>query len=182
MTESGRAKRGRGLADRQRAHAFSVEHEHLARLYVADEGSADGVEGAAFGGDDEGAVFPFAEAQGAEGVRVAHGDHLGRRHDDQRIGAPQAACGAADGLFDAGAFQSLLGDEIGDDLGIARRVEDGAPLFQLCPQGPRVGEVAVVHQGHSTILMIDHDGLGVAHIAAARGAVAHMPHGHVSPP
>ena len=149
-----------------------AEDDHLARLDVPLEGGADGRQRATLGGDDVGAVGHPAKAKGTEAVRVAQADELLRRHQHQRIGALQPLNGAGDGLLNGGGGQPLLGDQVGDDLGIAGRMEDGAGQFQFVAKLSGVGQVAVVGQGQLALLVVDLDGPAVAPAGGAGGGVA----------
>ncbi len=84
---------GKGLHAGQ---AVLVDDHDLARLDVADELGVDQVQGAGFAGQHPG-VVELAEAQRAEPVRVAHADQLLLGHDDQRVGALDAAQASAPG-------------------------------------------------------------------------------------
>ena len=59
-------------------------------------------------------------------------------------------------------------------------MEDGAAQLQLFSQFRRIGDVAVVGQGHAALDVVDHNGLGVGPVVAAGGAVADVAHHHVA--
>ena len=63
--------------------AVFIHDGNLPGAQIAHDLGADGVQRAGFGGKDDLAVFRRAVAQRSEPVRVAHGDQLLRRADDQ---------------------------------------------------------------------------------------------------
>ena len=114
------------------AQTVVVSDDDLTGLDVPHEFGADGVQRAALAGKGPaGTVGQFADAQRAEAVGVAGGDQLGVGHDDQRIRALNVVHGAADGHLDVGGQQAVLGQQVGDDLGIRGTVEDGTAHLQL---------------------------------------------------
>ena len=125
-----------------------------------------------FGGD--------AIAQGTEAVGIPGGNHLGRGHNHERKGTVQFVHGPADRHLDGSGLQSLLGDDVGDDLRIAGAVEDGASQLQGAAKLKGVAQVAVVGQGKLSFLMVDHNGLAVFPVVASGGAVAYVSDGHGS--
>ena len=124
------------------------EDDHLAGLHFADLMPADGADGARFGSDEPAAVIALAVAERPEALRIARGDELTGRHDDEGICALDAPHGVEHRLFDGTGAHALFGDDIGDDLGIGSRVEDAAFVFELRPQFIRIDEVAVVGERH----------------------------------
>ena len=115
-----------------------------------------------------------------EAVGVAGRDQLGGGHHHEGIGAVQPVHGLAYRCFDGAALQPFPYDDVGDDLGIAGHVEDGACHLQLLPKLAGVGQRTVVGQRHQALAVVHHDWLGVLHRVDARGAVAHVAHGHVA--
>lgn len=65
--------------------AVLVDDDHFAGFDIADEGGADEVEGAGFGGQDQ-LVVEAAEGEGAEAEGIPNADELIERHDDEGIG------------------------------------------------------------------------------------------------
>ena len=53
--------------------------------------------------------------------------------------------------------------------------------LQLPAERVGVGEVSVMGQGHAALVVVHQDGLDVALVVAAGGAVAHVAHGDVPP-
>ena len=164
------------------ADAFLPEHQNLARPDFPDELRADDVQRAALGRDDVRAVHALAVAERMEAVFVPRGDHLGGRHHHQRVCAPDAVHRAVDRLLDGRGGQALLGDDIGDDLRIARGVKDGALQFQFLPQFRRIHQISVVCDRHRALVVIDDDGLSVSPSGRPGRAVAHMAERHVALP
>ena len=151
--------------------------DDLARLHVAQELCAYGVERAALAGDDPAAVY-LAYAQRAEAYGVAHGYELARAHDREGIGALEAVHRAGDRLLDGAGAYALARDGVGDDLGVRGGAEDGAVELVALAQLGGVREVAVVREGHAALDVADDEGLGVLAALAAGGAVAAVGDGH----
>ena len=97
---------------RDTANAALVEYDDLARLDIADELRADGIERAALGRDDVRAVLRLSVAERTEAVLISCGDHLRRRHNEERVRAFYPVHRAADSLLDARRAKTLLGDNI----------------------------------------------------------------------
>ena len=99
-------------------------------------------------------------------------------HEHQRVGPLQLGHGGAKGVLDGGGGQPLLGDDIGDDLGVAGAVEDGPGQLQFIPELGGVAQVAVVGQCHAALLVVDLNGLAVAPVGGPGGAVTGVAHRH----
>ena len=108
---------------------------------------------------------------------VTNSNQFLRGHEDQRECALELRHGKAHGILDGIRLQPRLCDEICDDLGVARAVEDRAALFKHAAQSACVAEVAVVDKRHLALLVIDLHRLTVAPLIAARRAVARVPDG-----
>ena len=93
-------------------------------------------------------------AEGTEAVGVARGNELCRRGEDEGIRALDAVHRSGDSLFDGAAVESLLHDDIGDDLAVGRGLEDGAAAFKLLPQLAGVRQVAVVRERHTALEVV----------------------------
>ena len=156
-----------------------VRNDDLAGFHVPQKGSAGGIESTALAGEHITAAGKRADAERTIAARVADRDQLGGRHDDQTVRAFQHVHRLADGRFDAAHPQTVAGHQIADDLGIRGAVEDRALVFQLTAKLQRVGQVAVVAQGHRAAAMADDHRLGVGpHPAASRG-IPDVAGGHV---
>ena len=92
---------------------------------------------------------------------VSRRDELCRRGDDERIGALQRGHCRGDGLLDAPAAQPLPHDDIGDDLAVCGRMENGTLLLKRGAKFKRVGQIPVMGQGHAPLAVVDEQGLGV---------------------
>ena len=103
-----------------RTHAVLIEDEDLTRPDVADKLRTDRVQGAAFGGDNITTIRGLAIAKRTKTVRIAYRDEFRRRQDDQRVGAFDTPHRLINRLFDGRRLEPFLGDDIGNDLGIAR--------------------------------------------------------------
>lgn len=127
-----------------RAHAVFVKDEYLAGKYIALEFCADGRERTALGRDDICAVERLAVAQRAEPVGVARREQLCGRHEHEGIRALEPVHRAAQRVFYRRTVEARLRDDIGDYLGVARRVEDSAAELKLAAQFIGVAEISVV--------------------------------------
>ena len=139
---------------RIRADAARIDHDDLAGADIAFKLGADGVERAGLGGEDDGAVLQSAHAEGTEAVNVARGDELRRRREDEGIRALNAVHRRGDGRLDGAPLQSLLHDDVGDDLAVGRGLEDGAFALKFLPQLTRVRQVAVVRERHAALEVV----------------------------
>ena len=154
-----------------------VRHHDLPGQDVPLEPGADGVQGAGLGGEHHAPVPKSAHAQRPEAVGVPDGDELGGGGDHQGVGPLDPVHGGGDRLLDGGGAQTLLDDDVGDDLGVRGGLEDGALALQLLAQCVGVGEVAVVGQGHAALVVVHQDGLDVPLVVGPGGAVAHVAYG-----
>ena len=162
------------------AQTVVVSDDDLTGLDVPYEFGADGVQGAALAGKGPaGTIGQLADAQRAEAVGVTGGDQLGMGHDDQRIRALDVVHRAADGHLNVGGQQAVLGQQVGDDLGIRGTVEDGTAHLQLTAQLGGVDQVAVVAYGHGTLAVMQNHRLRVGTAALACGGVTHVAGGHL---
>ena len=159
-----------------RAQSVRVDDHDLARLHVADELRLDQVQRAGLARQHEPSVGQPADAQRTEAVRVAHADELVLGEDDQGICALDAAHGLDQSALVAARLRRL-GEQVDDDLGIHRRLEDGALGLQLVAQGGGVGEVAVVADGDLALGAIDGQRLGVGQVRRPGRRVARVADG-----
>ena len=157
-----------------------VRHHDLAGLDVPLELCADGVQRAGFRGEHDVPVFQSAHAQRAEPVGVPGGDELTGGGKHQRVSSLNAVHGGVDRLLDGGLAQPLLHEDVGDDLRVGGGLKNGAFRLQLLAQFVGVGEIAVVSQSHAALMVIDQNGLNIALVVAAGGAVPHMAYGNVA--
>ena len=167
---------------RARAYAVFIDYDDLARFNIAQEIRANRVKGAAFRCKHICAAARFSDAERAEPVRVAHADELGGRSEHQGICALKLVHRLAHRLFDGRRLKPLLHDHIGDGLRVAGGLENGAAKLQLLPQLLGIYQVAVVRDRHAPLAMVYHNGLRVAALAPARGAIAHMAYRNVAMP
>ena len=160
-------------------YAVAGYGDNLARLHVAQEPGAYGVEGAALAGYGP-AVVKLAYAQWAEAEGVARGDELARGHDREGIRALEVVHGGTYGLLNGAGAQALAGYDVADDLAVRGAGEDGAVKLQLCAQLAGVGEVAVVREGHAALDVAYDYGLRVLARAPSGGAVAAVADCHLA--
>ncbi len=118
------------------------------------------------------AVVEGADAEWAETTRIAGCHQLRRRHDRQRVRTLELRHRALDGNLDRWRFETLVGDDIRDHLGVDRGVEDRPRGLEFVPQLVGIHEVAVVRERHGALEMVDDERLRIRALAAARGAVA----------
>ena len=157
-----------------------VGNDDLAGADVAHKLGAHGVQRAGLGSKGVACTIgQFADAQGAEAVGVPGGDELGVGHDDQAVRALNVVHGTADSHFNVGGQQTVLGQQITDDLGVRGAVEDGTAHLQLAAQLGSVDQVAVVADGHGALAVVQDHGLGVGAAALACGGITHMAGGHL---
>ena len=162
------------------AQTEPVGHHDLAGLHIPQHPGAHGVQRAGFRRKGiAGAVGQLADAQRAEPMGVAGGDELGVGHDDQAVGALDLFHRAADSGLDVRGDQPVLGQQIADHLGIGGAVKDRAAHLQLVAQPGRVGQVAVVADGHGALAVVQYHRLGVGPAALAGGGIPHMAGGHL---
>ena len=93
-------------------------------------------------------------AEGTEAVGIARGNELRRRGEDEGIRALDAVHRGGDSLFDGAAIQSLLHDDVGDNLAVGRGLEDGAAAFKLLPQLAGIRQIAVVRERHAALEVV----------------------------
>ena len=136
------------------ANAGRVDDNDLTRADVALKLGADGVERAGFRREDNRAVLQMPHAEGTEAVGVARGNELRRRGEDEGIRALDAVHRSGDSLFDGAAVESLLHDDVGDDLAVGRGLEDGAATFKLLPQLAGIRQIAVVRERHTALEVV----------------------------
>ena len=155
-------------------HAALVDRHDLAGADVAHELRADRIERAALAGQHE-AVPDAPKAQRTDAVRIADANEAVLCQQDERVAAAYHLHHRADGLQQA--LAALSGDEVQNDLGVHRRLEDGALVLHGGAQRVGVDEVAVVRQRQHAHLAAGDDRLGVDDVLAAEGRVAHMADG-----
>ena len=80
------------------AQASLVQAQDFARLHVAHQVSANGVQGATLRGDQPVAIAP-AKAERPQAMRVAHGEEGIRRQDSEGVGPGRELHHAPDTLF-----------------------------------------------------------------------------------
>ena len=115
-----------------------IKGENLTGQQIPLKLRAHSMKGAAFRGDNVGAVLHFSVAQRAEAMGIPHGDELGGGHHDQRKSALQPVHRPADRRLDGLSGDSLPGNHIGDGLRVGGGVENGAGQLQLPPELKRV--------------------------------------------
>ena len=75
-----------------------------------------------------------------------------------------------------------LGQQVDDDLGVGRALEDVPVGFVLRAQQGGVDQVAVVGDRHRTQVEAAQQRLGVAQLAGAGGGIAHVTDGGLARP
>ena len=156
-----------------------VIHDHdFARADVAHQLGADDVERAGLGGEHICAVLHLAKGERTEAVRIERADHGVLGHD--QIG--EAAMNGVERFLELFHESALRGtaDEVHKHFGVGIGVEDRTFVLQLAAQGRAVGEVAVVAQGHISIMETENERLNVVGAARAGSGVAHVANRPVS--
>ena len=156
-----------------------VDDDDFARLNIAHERRADGIQRAALRRKHH-IVADSAHAQRTEAMRVAAGNQLRRTHDDERIRALDDLHGVQNRLFNRTALQALLRDDVGNHLGIRRAVENRAVFLQLFAKLRRIGQISVVCQCHRAFLMVNQQRLGIGTAVHPRCTVAAVTDRHRS--
>ncbi len=164
-----------------RVHAFGSNDDQLTGLDLALVDGADEIEGAGFGGEDDGVGAMCGLAGNAshhqrpEAARIAGGeDAVGREHH-QRERALDAAERVGHGIG-----QRLLArarDEMHNNLGVAGGLEDRSGLLELAAHFQRIDDVAVVRQGDLALVALHHDGLRVEQRRIAGGRITRVSDG-----
>ena len=152
----------------------AVDDCDLSGQKIAHKPCADGVQRTGLGCKYDLAVIGLAVTQRSKSVRIARGDQLLRRADDQRIRALYHIHRRRHRLFNRTVTQSFLHDRIGDNFGIGSGMEDRALFLIARPQRIRIGQIAVVAQRHPTLVMVDDQRLDVLQELRAGGGIAHM--------
>ena len=114
---------------------------------------------------------PDTQYQRAAGPRAHHHAGLVPADDGDRVGAAQAADGAANRLEQVVALAHQAVHEVGDDLGVGLGIEPIARAVQLFPQFLVVFDDAIVHEGHCTSGKM---GVGICRGRGAVGGPARM--------
>ena len=114
--------------------------------------------------------MPIGSRTAISSVGVRHSERVRAAHLRERVG---------DAIL-AGALRAD-GDQVDDDLGVARALEDRAARLESFAQRFGVGEVAVVGDGDRAARVVDGDRLRVLEQRAARGRVADVTDRDVAP-
>ncbi len=118
------------------------------------------------------------EAERANATRVTHGDHCVLGHEEERIRAFDAGERVQDAVFDRHLVR--LGDEMDEDLGVGRRLEDRPLALELGAEIVGVRKVAVVADRERAARIIDSERLRVLQMRATGGGVAHVADRHAA--
>ena len=173
----------RRLGEALRADAVLVDRDELAGFDFADEAGADGGEGGLLGGNHP-AAFQPAQAQRADAVGVAGRVEGALIHEDEAEAALDLGQQLHGGLLEGLALFAL--QERGDQGGVrgvallhlAAEVSAVAVLDHRLELG-RVGQVAVVGQGHGARGRRAQGGLGVGPVARTGSGIAAVADGQV---
>ena len=162
------------------AQTLVVGNHDLTGLDIAHKLGTHCIQRAALTGEGPaGAIGQLADAERAEAVRIARGDKLGVGHDDQTVSTLNVIHRAADSHLDIGGQQTVLGQQVGNYLGIGGAVEDRTAHFQLAAQLGGVDQIAVVADSHGTLAVMQNHRLRVGPAALTGGGIAHMAGGHL---
>ncbi len=173
ILEHAEAPRG-GRERMKAAHPSPIDDHDLARLDVPDEGGTDHVEGAGLRGEDDGTV-ELAQDQRPDAQGVAHADDAVVEEGHERPG-PLDHLERLDEAGDDGLLPRA-GDQMDDDLGVGRRLEDAALVDQPALEHVRVGEVAVVPEREAAEGEVREERLHVAETRSTRRGVPGMADG-----
>ena len=155
-----------------------VDDDHLARLHLPQVLRLDQVERARLRGDDRSPLpLHLPEGERPDPVGVAHPDQLVPGHEEEGIRAADLVQCVDDAILDP--LLPGAGDEVDENLGVHRGLEDRTGDLELPLKFLGVHEIAVVGDGNGAGLEIDHQRLGVFQLRAARRGVADVPDGGV---
>ena len=157
--------------------ALIGDHDHLARLDLADELCTDDVQRTGFRGQAP-AVRDLAQNQRAHAQRVTHADQLGPGHGDDRKGAFDPAQRIFHPVGDV--LLQRPRHQVDDAFAVRRALEDRAAFDQFPAQGIGIGDVAVMGQRRAAHGELTEERLHVADRGGPfrpGGRVAHMPDG-----
>src|SRR6516162_6158384 len=158
----------------QASYAARANDDDLSCCDIADEVSADDVERTGLRSEDPG-VGETAENQRPHAAGIAHSDDLVLRERHQRKGAldlPQRV----DQPVDDGLLEARR-DQVNNDFGVARRLEQAAATHQLAANLVGVGQIAVVANGEPAELEIGEERLHVAQCDLAGRRIADVADG-----
>ena len=155
-------------------NALRVDHDDFARLNVADKLRAHRVERAALARQHKAVADP-PQTERANAIRIANADELVLGQQHQRVAAAHLLHHGADGLDQP--LAAFPRNQVQDDLGIHRRLENRAVVLHLRPERIRVDQIAVVCQRQHADLAPRHQRLRVDYILAAEGRIAHVADG-----
>ena len=165
-----------------RGDAVGSDHDELAGENVALEFGAEQIEGAGFGGEDDGVgavgIGDAPHGERAEAAGIAGGKDAVAGHHDDGKGAFDLAERVGDGVDERGGLR--MRDELDDDFGVGGGLEERALALELHAEIAEVDEVAVVGDGDEALGGFDADGLGVEERGVAGGGVARVADGHVA--
>ena len=109
---------------------------------------------------------------------IAGADEFALGHDDEGVGAFDAAEGADEGVLEAAHFG--LGEHHDDDLAVHGGLEDEAAVFEFFAEDGGVGQIAVMGDGDLAAGAVHGKGLGIPEVGAAGGGVAGVADGAVA--
>ena len=156
-------------------HPVRVDDDDLAVLDVADEFGSDDVERARLRGEDR-APVELAQHQGTDAERIARADQLVVGQRDEGVGAFDLGQRLDEAIDDSAPARPRRKQQ--HDLGVGRRLADGARADKLAPQGQAVGQVAVVGDGEAAELEFGEQRLDVAQRGLACRRIAYMTDRH----
>jgi len=110
-----------------------------------------------------------------ESLRIARGQDLVPRQEDDRVRAAHARERVRQGADDA--VRARARHQVEEDLAVRARGEDRALFFQLATQLVRVDEVAVVRESQRALVGVVDDRLGVLEKRLSRRRVADVADG-----
>ena len=150
------------------SQTVTSDNHYLARFHVPQYRSAHTLYGAGFRGCNIPAVG-LAENKRSEPVRVAECYQFCCSHKHAGIRALDVVHCKLHSFFRGAAFQPRRDYGIGYRFGVGSAVEYRSVQLEFSPQLLRVGEVAVVCEGHIALDVTDDERLEVFWTAAARG-------------
>ena len=176
MLEDARSRAGRGEGA-QAAHAGLVDDDQFAGLDIALVGRADDIERDAFAGEDH-RIAKLAHDERANAERIAARDQsVGGQHEE-RISTLDLAERIGQAVERGGVGRGR--DEVDDDFGVTRRLEDRAAADERGAQAHRVRQIAVVRDRKAAVGEFGEQRLDVADRGLAGGRITHVADRHAS--
>ena len=163
-----------------RPYALVVDSDYLSGLEVAYELRTHHVQRAGLAADDI-SVAEGSDRERPEAVLVAAGVDAVLCHYQERERPLHHVQGLLDRQYARTlAVLGVLAYQVGEDLAVGARLEQGPVVLEVAAQLVRVYDVAVVGYGEVAGVVVEEERLHVVYASASRGRVPDMAYGHVA--